>query len=579
MSSLFSELKRRNVFRVVIAYVVLGWIVLQVGETLAPALHLPLWVNSLLAFFVILGFPFAIFFAWAFELTPEGLKKEKDVDRSQSITHVTGRKLDFIIIGILVVALGYFGWQHWVAEQDNGAPSTTVASGKPTIAVMPFINMSSDPEQEYFSDGLSEELLNLLAQIPELHVTSRSSSFAFKGKEITVPEFARAMHVAHVLEGSVRKSGSTIRITAQLIKAESDGHMWSATWDRTLDDVFQIQDEIAKAVVDMLKIELLGDAPRAQETSGEAYAMYLQAQQLIGHRTATSYAQAEQLLSEALDLDANYAPAWAGLGQSYFASGGTGVRRPEESARLAREAAQKALAIDPANLLALRILGGIAAVYDWDYDAATEYAARALRARPGDSETELAFGGVAFDYGDYETATKHDIAAFAHDPLNAIVLLQLGYAEFFNGDLDAAFATFQKGKQLSPNATGFSYYMASVLIAQGEFEEALQILEGEVHEGFRHTGRAIAYFGLGDVAASDIALAELNKLGDSMAYQRVAVYALRGEADLAFKHLEIAMEWRDRGLNLILGDSMLDNIRDDPRFADVLRRMNRTAAR
>ena len=148
MSSLFSELKRRNVFRVAIAYVVLGWIVLQVGETLAPALHLPEWVNSLLAFFVILGFPFAIFFAWAFEMTPEGLKKEKDVDRSQSITNVTGRKLDFIIIAMLVVALGYFGWQHWMVEPDGGATSAAVASGKPTIAVMPFVNMSSDPEQE-----------------------------------------------------------------------------------------------------------------------------------------------------------------------------------------------------------------------------------------------------------------------------------------------------------------------------------------------------------------------------------------------------------------------------------------------
>ncbi len=341
MMSLFSELKRRNVFRVAIAYVVLGWIVLQVGETLAPALHLPLWVNSLLAFFVILGFPFAIFFAWAFELTPEGLKKEKDVDRSQSITNVTGRKLDFIIIAMLVVALGYFGWQHWMAEPDGGATSAVIESGKPTIAVMPFVNMSSDPEQEYFSDGLSEELLNLLAQIPELHVTSRSSSFAFKGKEITVPDFARAMNVAHVLEGSVRKSGSTIRITAQLIEAESDGHMWSATWDRTLDDVFQIQDEIAKAVVDLLKIELLGDAPRTQATSGEAYAMYLQARQLIGHRTETSFARAEELLSAALDIDPDYAPVWAGLSQSYLLSGNVGVRRPDEASRLARDAAER----------------------------------------------------------------------------------------------------------------------------------------------------------------------------------------------------------------------------------------------
>ena len=578
MTSLFSELKRRNVFRVAIAYVVLGWIVLQVGETLAPALHLPLWVNSLLAFFVILGFPFAIFFAWAFELTPEGLKKEKDVDRSQSITPTTGRKLDFIIIGMLVMALGYFGWQHWMVEPD-GATSAAVESGKPTIAVMPFINMSSDPEQDYFSDGLSEELLNLLAQIPELHVTSRSSSFAFKGKEITVPDFARAMNVAHVLEGSVRKSGNTIRITAQLIEAESDGHMWSATWDRTLDDVFQIQDEIAQAVVDLLKIELLGDAPHAMATSGEAYAMYLQANQLIGHRTEASFARAERLLLDAIDIDANYAPAWAGLSRSYFSSGGVGVRRPHESAELAREAAQKALAIDADNLLALRILGDVAAVYDWDIGAANEYVERAFRARPGDSETELMLSGIAFDVGDYDAAARHGVAALAKDPLNSLVLIYTGWAEYLGGDLDAALATFGKGKQLSPSAAGFSYYMANVLIAQGHFEEALQMLEDEVHETFFHTGRAIAYYRLGNTAASDNALAELNKRPDTAAYQRVAVYAVRGEPDLAFKHLEIAMELRDRGLNLIIGDPMVDNLRDDPRFADVLKRMNRTAVR
>ena len=349
--------------------------------------------------------------------------------------------------------------------------------------------------------------------------------------------------------------------------------------DRTLDDVFQIQDEIAKAVVDLLKVELLGDAPHAQETNGEAYAMYLQASQLITHRTAASLARAEQLLAEALEIDANYAPAWAGLSRSYFASGSTGVRPPDESANLAREAAEKALAIDADNLLALGLLSNIAAVYDWDFDAAQEYATRASRAHPGEPRTQRILSGIAFDIGDYETAARLGSAAFAKDPLNGLILVGLGYSKLLLGDLDSALASFKKGKQLNPGATGFPYYMASALIAQGHFEEALQVLEDEVHDGFRHTGRAIAYFGLGDFAASDRALAELNKLSNSLAYQRVTVYAMRGEPDLAFEHLEIAIEWRDRGLGLILGDPMVDNLRDDPRFADALKRMNRTAVR
>ena len=244
-----------------------------------------------------------------------------------------------------------------------------------------------------------------------------------------------------------------------------------------------------------------------------------------------------------------------------------------------RDAAEKALVIDPDNLLALSTLAAAAAVDVWDFDKAREYAARALHARPGDGETEQILGGLAFDIGDYEASAIHNNAALAKDPLNGILLINLGYAAYFSGDLDKALATFQKGKQLSPNATGLSYYMANVLIVQGKFEEALQVLESEVYEAFVHTGRVIAYFELGDIAASDIALAELNKFGDSLAYQRVAVYAVRGEADLAFKHLEIAMEWRDRGLNLILADPMVDNLRDDPRFADALKRLNRTAVR
>ena len=242
--SLFAELKRRNVFRVGLAYVVLSWLLLQVGDTLAPALHLPEWINSALAFFLILGFPLAIFFAWAFELTPDGLKLEKNVDRDASITPVTGRKLDRTIIAILVVALGYFVWQSQKAPTVDEIVETV--AGQESIAVLPFENMSSDDEQEYFSDGLTEELLNLLAKIPELKVTSRTSAFFYKGKDIKLSEVGRELDVDHILEGSVRKSGKKIRITAQLIEVENDTHLWSDTWDRDLDDVFVIQDEIAK---------------------------------------------------------------------------------------------------------------------------------------------------------------------------------------------------------------------------------------------------------------------------------------------------------------------------------------------
>ena len=258
--SLFNELKRRNVFRVGFAYIVMAWLVLQVADVILNNIIAPGWVFHVLLLFLAIGFPFAVFFAWAFELTPEGLKKEKDVDRSKSITRVTGRKLDYGVIAVLVLALAYFTFDKFVLDPSRDAElvqATTEAvaeqateSGKAeitdkSIAVLPFVNMSNDPDQEYFSDGISEELLNVLAQFPGLKVAARTSAFQFKGQNRDIVGIAKQLHVNHVLEGSVRKSGNRLRITAQLIDAESGFHLWSETYDRELDDIFAIQDEIS----------------------------------------------------------------------------------------------------------------------------------------------------------------------------------------------------------------------------------------------------------------------------------------------------------------------------------------------
>ena len=237
MSSLFSELKRRNVVRVGIAYIVLSWVALQLGDILFDMFETPAWVGKTLAALLLLGFPFACLFAWAFEMTPEGVKKTAEVDRSTSITHSTGRKLDFVIIGALVVALGYFVWER----QELGEPSVEVALEK-SIAVLPFVNLSSDEEHEWFADGLTEEILNSLARTPDLLVASRTSSFQYKGQNTDVSEIAAALGVAHILEGSVRRSGNRLRVTAQLIRAHDGFHLWSETFDREPEDVLAVTD-------------------------------------------------------------------------------------------------------------------------------------------------------------------------------------------------------------------------------------------------------------------------------------------------------------------------------------------------
>ena len=591
MTSLFQELKRRNVFRVVITYIVLAWLILQVGETLGPALLLPGWVNSVLAFFLILGFPLAIFFAWVYEMTPEGIRKEKDIDRTESITPLTGRKLDRTIIVLLVVALGYFIWASRHPEQpavtESGTSMTSgladmvdaVASQGASIAVLPFVNMSSDVEQEYFADGLSEELLNLLAKIPELRVTSRSSAFSYKGKNVRISDVGRELNVAHVLEGSVRRSGDIIRITAQLIEVDTDTHLWSETWDRSFSDVFAIQDEIADAAVSQMKVELLGETPHSTPTSPKAYAFFLQARQNLNQRTERGYMSAERLLREALEIDPNYTPAWAALGRTIAYASALGVRIPTEAAPLAREALSKALELDAGDAVALATLANLEATYDYDYDAARSYIERGLEANPGNPELLSEAANLAFIVGDFDTSARLYREATELDPLNVALLNFLGYAEFFVGNPDGALAAFNRSVTLSPGANGPNYYVAMVHLAQGEHDRAFTALEAENMVGFRHTGEALIYHSLGNTESSDAALAALNELPIDWAYQRAVIHGYRGEADEAIEWLNTAVDIRDRGLNQVVGDPMLDNIRSDPRFKVLLERLNRTPVR
>ena len=303
---------------------------IQVAQTVFPAFGLGATAVRLVIVVLVIGLLPVLIFAWAFEITPEGLKRESEVDRSQSITPQTGKKLDRVIMGVLALALGYFAVDKFVlapqreqaateAARAEGRTESLVKSyGDKSIAVLPFVNMSSDKDQEYFSDGISEELLNLLAKIPKLRVISRSSAFSYKGKDVKLAQVAKELNVAHILEGSVRKAGNKVRITAQLIEARSDTHLWSNTWDRELDDIFAVQDEIAAAVVEQLKITLLGEAPKAKEVNPEAYALFLQGRQLRRQSTPEAFEQAIALFQQALAIDPNYAAAWEQLAGVYI---------------------------------------------------------------------------------------------------------------------------------------------------------------------------------------------------------------------------------------------------------------------
>jgi TolB-like protein len=445
-----------------------------------------------------------------------------------------------------------------------------------SIAVLPFVDMSAGKDQDYFSDGISEELLNLLAKIPQLQVTARTSSFAFKGKETGIPEIARTLHVANVLEGSVRKAGNSVRITAQLIKAGTDTHLWSQTYDRKLDDIFAIQDEIAADVVKQLKVTLLSAAPKARTTDPEAYALYLQAVQLGRPFTAEAFQQSDALYRKVLSIDPRYVPAWAGLSRNFGNETSQGLLPNKEGFAQAREAAVKALAIDPDYAPAHAGLGWIAMYGDNDLAGAALHLERALAIDPADLRVLTTSATLLQSLGRLDEALALEEAAVRRDPVNVTTLFNLGYHQRMAGRLDAAIASFRTVLSLSPSNGGAHCQLGVALLLKGDAKGALAEIEQETSEIYKMIGLPMAYHALGRKADSDAALAALiAKYEKDAPYNIASVYAFRGEADQAFKWLDKAVEYGDGGLGEIVTDNLFDKIHADPRWLAFLRKIGK----
>jgi adenylate cyclase len=573
MASIWQELKRRNVVRVGVAYAVVAWLALQIADVVLNNVESPPWVFQVIMLVIGIGFPLTLIFAWAFELTAEGIKKERDVDRTESITQTTGRKLDYIVISVLAIALVFFALDKFVWTESD-TPSIASDSAQRTIAVLPFVNMSDDPAQEFFSDGLAEELLNLLAKIPELRVTSRTSAFSFKDKDVTIAEIGRTLDVNHVLEGSVRRSSDTIRITAQLINVSSDTHEWSDTWDRDFSDVFAIQDEIAQSVVAALKVRLLGELPTTIETTPEAYALFLQAEFLISQRNTPSVLQAEALLKRVLKIDPEYAPAWGSLAWTYAFGSSLGVREPHEGVPLAKDAAERALRLDPNNTAAHLMLAANAMRYDYDLATVERELNIALRLGSNDSEVLATAAWFAQQQGRFEDAIQYVEKANELDPLGGRKAAR-AYSYFYAGRKDEALALFRKSIEQAPFGERLHANLARALLLTGDPEGALAVLEKEVADGHQAAGRALVYKTIGDEDRSAEELRKLLALGNRWTFEIAEVHAHRGEVDEAFLWLDRAIARRDSSLQAILYTPFLDNLRDDPRFAEVLERLGR----
>ncbi|HSC09926.1 MAG TPA: tetratricopeptide repeat protein [Rhodanobacteraceae bacterium] len=591
--SLFAEMKRRNVFKAGVAYLALGWVVTQVTSTVAPAFNLPGWIVPVVIWIGVIGFPFVIAFSWIYEITPKGLKRESEVDRSASITHVTGRRMDYLIVGLLVLAIGFTAFDRFGPHRSGTGASSdaTATSAVPaaapaapavsdnSIAVLPFVNMSSDKEQEYFSDGLSEELLNLLAQVPQLRVIARTSSFAFRGKEVGVTDIAKALNVANVLEGSVRKSGETLRITAQLIRTADSSHLWSETYDRKLTDVFKVQDEIASAVVAQLKVKLL---PAQQVTNPhrtantEAYNQYLLGNQYYSRNSRDGDRLAVAAYQKAVELDPEFAAAYAGLGvaEMYASDYADSLEENAAAKQRAQANIDKAIALAPDLADGYAARGWQRATLLRDFSGSQEDFEKALALEPGNALVLRRYGLLQNNLGRAAQAIAAYRRAIELDPLSSSAWSNLASAYFLDpSQFRQAREALDRSLAINPESSFALAALATLELLEGHAQDALSV-SGRAGEVFRQWGVAMAQHTLGNAGESQRALDELiAKYAHDSAFQIAEVYAWRGEADKAFEWLERAYVQHDGGLAFIKPDPLFRGLHTDPRYAAMLKKL------
>ncbi|NOX70503.1 MAG: hypothetical protein GXP15_15035 [Gammaproteobacteria bacterium] len=579
--SFFTEIKRRNLLRVGVAYAVVAWLLLQVSATLVPALLLPEWIQSAVALLLILGFPVALLLAWAYELTPEGLKKEKDVDRSQPTPDNNGRKLNFVIIGLFAAALVYFAFDKFVLGPQRDA--TTLESTRPaspetpidrSIAVLAFANMSDDSGNEYFSDGLSEELLNMLVKIPELRVAARTSSFSYKNTDTRIAQIGDELNVTYILEGSVRKAGDRVRITAQLIKADDGFHLWSETFDRNLDDIFAVQDEVAAAVVDSLQVRLLGALPTPQHTNPDVYAFYLRGNFFQNLSGPENLEKAVVNFKQALALDPDYAPAWLALAMAYQYQMRIHVLPRETGVELAMSAVRKALATDNNMATAWSGLAYLRRSYEWDWAGAQTAIDRALQLEPNNPRVLGVAASLANTFG--QTSRYVSLFERIHrlDPVRLVNLRALGAAYLKIGRYADAVDTFKQVVSLNPKyPTGYSSLCLAYLVGD-DIEKAVSASEKIEDKATKLYYQAIISAVQGDNAKSTALANEFLELrGGHAAVGMANIYAWSGDRDAAFQWLEIAFQQRDDALAFILGAVSLRSLRSDPRYPVFLEKL------
>ena len=574
----FAELKRRNVYKVAVAYAVVAWLLIQAASIFFPAFDAPPWVMKIFIIVIIFGFPVALIFSWAFEITPEGIKLESEIAPNKSIARRTGRKIVAVTIALAVVAAGLFVYQLVRSKSDSSGSPTAATIANKSIAVLPFDNLSRDPDNAYFCEGVQDEILTRLAKIADLKVISRTSTQHFKSTPDNLPQIAKQLGVAHILEGSVQKASDQVRVNVQLINALTDAHLWAETFDRKLTDIFAVESEIAKTIADTLQAKLTGSEKtsitKIPTADPEAYELYLKGKYFWNKRTAADLRKSIDYFNQAIAKDPKYALAYAGLAQAWMVLPAYNGGAPTDCTPRAQAAAQKALSLDQDSSDAIAVLASANAEYDFDVAAARSQYERAIRLNPNDATAHHWFAtDVLATSGQHAQELAEMKRALELDPLSLTINTNLGNAYLHNGRLDDAIAQFRKTIDIDPNYYFAQWSYGLALELQGknpqaiaQYERASELTDDPIPLAV--LGRAYGLAGRKSDAEKIFA-----RLRQSRAQRYTPAYTLAlvalglGERPEALNWLEESYREHDgNNITAIRIDPLLASLHGDPRF-------------
>jgi TolB-like protein len=575
IDNFFAELKRRNVYKVAVAYAVVAWLTIQAASIFLPAFNAPQWAMQIVILIVVVGFPIALVFSWAFEITPEGIVRESEVKPDESITHHTGRKIVALTIVLAVIATGLLIFQFVRARSTS--PSAATISNK-SIAVLPFDNLSGDPQNAYFSEGVQDEILTRLAKIAELKVISRTSTQRFKSAPNDLRQIAQQLGVANILEGSVQKANDQVRVNVQLVNALTDAHLWAETYDRKLTDIFAVETEIAKAVADVLQAKLTGSEQHiiaARPTANtEAHQLYLKGRFFWNKRTGSDLKKSIDYFQQAIAADPNYALAYAGVADGYVLLPGYSGGNPRDCYPKAIAAAKKALELD-STLAEARVSLALAVwYYDFDFSQANREFQRAIELNPNYASAHQQYGNNTLSaLGRFDDAITEGKRALELDPLSLVINSDLGADYYFARRYDEAVVQFRKLLEMDSG-----YYFGHLMLGQtleakgardaaiAEYQKARALNDDPLVLGLL----THAYGLSGNKVEAEKILDQLKALSKARyvsAFSFSLAYLGLGNKEEALRWLE--QSYQDRAgadIGWIRVDSSFDSLRGDPRF-------------